>query len=275
MKNESYEEFVEKFKPKKTTDDCYTPPEVYKVIKDWVCRRYGIDPEKIIRPFWPGADYQAMEYQEGCVVVDNPPFSILSKICEYYLDRGIPFFLFAPSLTCLSGKKTVQRMSHIICDCNIVYENGAVVKTSFVTSFEPEIIAQTSPELTMLVNDAIERERRLVARELLKYEYPDYIVTTAMMQKMAKYGIEYQVEKRRSLFVRSLDAQKAMKKAIFGGGLLLSEKAAAEKAAAEKAAAEKAAAEKAAAEKAAAEKKNAIVFELSEREKALVRQLGM
>lgn len=105
MKNESYEEFVEKFKPKKTTDDCYTPPEVYKVIKDWVCRRYGIDPEKIIRPFWPGADYQAMEYQGGCVVVDNPPFSILSKICEYYLDRGIPFFLFAPSLTCLSGKR--------------------------------------------------------------------------------------------------------------------------------------------------------------------------
>lgn len=149
----------------------------------------------------------------------------------------------------------MQRMSHIICDCNIVYENGAVVKTSFVTSFEPEIIAQTSPELSMLVNDVVERERRLVARELPKYEYPDYIVTTAMMQKMAKYGIEYQVEKRRSLFVRSLDAQKAMKKAIFGGGLLLSEKAAAEKAAAEKA--------------------STIVFELSEREKDLVRQLGM
>lgn len=27
MKSKSYEEFVEKFKPKKTTDDCYTPPE--------------------------------------------------------------------------------------------------------------------------------------------------------------------------------------------------------------------------------------------------------
>lgn len=255
MKNESYEEFVEKFKPKKTTDDCYTPPEVYEVIKDWVCRRYDIDPEKVIRPFWPGADYQAMEYSEGCVVVDNPPFSILSKIREYYLERGIPFFLFAPSLTCLGGKKTVQRMSHIICDCNIVYENGAVVKTSFVTSFEPEIIAQTSPELTKLVNDAVERKRRETVKELPKYDYPDCIVTAAMMQKMARYGIEYQVERRQCLPVRSLDAQKAMKKAIFGGGLLLSEKAAAEKA--------------------AAEKKNAIVFELSEREKALVRQLGM
>ena len=36
--NEIYEEFVEKFKPKKTTDDCYTPPEVYKLIKDWVVK---------------------------------------------------------------------------------------------------------------------------------------------------------------------------------------------------------------------------------------------
>ena len=25
MKNKTYEEFVDKFKPKKTTDDCYTP----------------------------------------------------------------------------------------------------------------------------------------------------------------------------------------------------------------------------------------------------------
>lgn len=36
--NETYEEFVEKFKPNKTTDDCYTPPEVYKLIKDWVVK---------------------------------------------------------------------------------------------------------------------------------------------------------------------------------------------------------------------------------------------
>lgn len=29
---ESYEQFVGKFKPKKTTDDCYTPPEVMEVV---------------------------------------------------------------------------------------------------------------------------------------------------------------------------------------------------------------------------------------------------
>ncbi len=33
---EDYEGFVEKFKPKKTTDDCYTPEPVYEAIKGWV-----------------------------------------------------------------------------------------------------------------------------------------------------------------------------------------------------------------------------------------------
>ena len=30
-----YEGFVEKFKPKKTTDDCYTLPAVYEAVKAW------------------------------------------------------------------------------------------------------------------------------------------------------------------------------------------------------------------------------------------------
>lgn len=29
---DKYDEFVDKFKAKKTTDDCYTPPEVYNAI---------------------------------------------------------------------------------------------------------------------------------------------------------------------------------------------------------------------------------------------------
>lgn len=31
---EDYDGFVEKFKPKKTTDDCYTPPDVYDCVSD-------------------------------------------------------------------------------------------------------------------------------------------------------------------------------------------------------------------------------------------------
>ena len=118
MKSKNYDEFVEKFKPKKTTDDCYTPPEIYEAIKEWVYLRYGINPEDTVRPFWPGADYKSFDYSEDSIVLDNPPFSILSQICEYYLEHGIRFFLFAPSLTILSSRKTWDKMNHLICDCN-------------------------------------------------------------------------------------------------------------------------------------------------------------
>lgn len=261
---ETYEEFVEKFKPKKTTDDCYTPPGVYDVVKDWACKEYGIDPAKIVRPFYPGGDYENFNYPEGAVVLDNPPFSILSRICGFYLDRGIPFFLFAPSLTAFSGRANNMRMNHIICDCNIEYENGAIVKTSFVTSYGGDIIAQTEPRLTKLVNDEVERLRRTKTVQLPKYTYPDHIVTAALLQRYSRYGVGFKIHKKDCAPIHALDAQRPTGKAIFGGGLLLSDSAAAEKAAAERAAAERAAAEKAAATK----------WELSARERAIVEYLN-
>ena len=43
----------------------------------------------VVRPFWRGGDYEAFEYLEGCVVVDNLPFSIHARIQDFYLGRGI------------------------------------------------------------------------------------------------------------------------------------------------------------------------------------------
>ena len=266
--NAEYEAFVDKFKPKLTTDDCYTPPEVYEVVKNWACAKYGIDPAKIVRPFYPGGDYESFDYSGGAVVVDNPPFSILSKICAFYLDRGIPFFLFAPSLTAFGSRSVVMRMNHIICDADIVYENGDVVRTSFVTSYGGDIVAQTAPELGRQVQEAVYRLKAEKTRTLPKYDYPDNVVTAAMLQRYSKYGIDFKVRRDECTAIAKLDAQAEARKAIFGGGLLLSERKAAEKAAAEKAA-EKAAAEKAAAEKAAAEK-----WKLSKRELKLIEELG-
>lgn len=80
--SDEYKAFVDKFKTKKTTDDCYTPENIYNAVRDWVCREYGIDPADIVRPFWPGGDYERFPYTEKSVVVDNPPFSIVSKICS-------------------------------------------------------------------------------------------------------------------------------------------------------------------------------------------------
>lgn len=257
--NPEYDAFTEKFQPKKTTDDCYTPPLVFDAIRDWACDRYGIDPANIVRPFYPGGDYESFPYQDGCVVLDNPPFSILSRICEFYLNRGIPFFLFAPSLTAFAGRSVVLRMNHIICDADITYENGAVVRTAFVTSFGGDVIAQTAPDLGKAIRAACDKIKAETRREIPKYTYPDHILTAAMLQRYSKYGVDFSVRRKDCAFVPRLDAQKEAGKSIFGGGLLLSERAAAERAAAERVAAERAAAH---------------VWALSEREKGIVAGLG-
>lgn len=46
---QKYQQFVDKFKPKKTTDDCYTPPEIYDALAQWVSNEYGIDRARFMR----------------------------------------------------------------------------------------------------------------------------------------------------------------------------------------------------------------------------------
>ena len=258
-----YRAFVEKFKPKKTTDDCLTPPEVYDVVLGWVVERYGIDPAKVVRPFWPGADYAKRDYPEGCIVVDNPPFSILAQICDEYIRRGVRFFLFAPSLMCLSSRANLLKMNHIVCAADIVYANGANVKTAFVTNLDEDgTVLESAPDLGKLINEKCDELRRQTTRELPKYVYPDEVITAAKMQYFASHGTALKINARDCAPISSLEAMGD--RGIFGGGLLLSERAAAERAAAERAAAERAAAERAAAH----------VWELSEAEREMVRMLG-
>lgn len=264
-KSENYDEFVDKFTPKKTTDDCYTPPEIYEVVRQYVCDRYGVNADDIVRPFWPGADYENMEYPDGVVVVDNPPFSIFTQICAYYLDRGIPFFLFAPSLTMMSSRSNWERMCGIICDIFVTYENGAVVKTSFVTNMEPDMLLRVDPELTATVNEVSERLRKERTKQLPKYEYPAHVVTTALLQRYARYGVAFEVKHGEGVQITRLDAQKAEKKTIFGNGFLISDFAAARRTAAEKEANRRAAMAK--------DPETKTVYTLSERERDIVASL--
>lgn len=81
--NPEYDDFTAKFEPKKTTDDCYTPPLVFEAVKEWACRTFDIDPAKI------------------------------------------------------------------------VYENGAVVSTGFVTSFGGDIVAMSAPDLCRAIDRAV------------------------------------------------------------------------------------------------------------------------
>ena len=40
--DEDYQAFLEKFEAKKTTDDCYTPDNIYDAVRDWVAEKYEI-----------------------------------------------------------------------------------------------------------------------------------------------------------------------------------------------------------------------------------------
>ena len=136
-----------------------------------------------------------------------------------------------------------MRMNHIFCDADITYENGAIVRTAFVTSYGADTVAQTAPKLGEAISAAMEKIKSERRGEKGKYSYPDHVLTAAMLQKYSKYGIKMKVYRGECEAISALDEQREKGKQIYGGGLLLSERAAAERAAAERAAAERAAAE--------------------------------
>lgn len=249
--DEEYQEFLKKFEAKKTTDDCYTPENIYDAVRDWAAEKYEIGNAAIVRPFYPGGDYKSEKYPSGCVVIDNPPFSIISEICEWYTSKRINFFLFAPTLTLLGIMR--GSANYVACGCGVVYENGASVNTSFVTNMGGNKIVAAA-DLREILDDENKKNLKKLHRELPKYSYPDEVLTATMLCYMAAHGVSLEISERDAHFIRALDAQKASGKGLFGSGFLLSEKAAAEKA--------------------AAEKVNTDIWELSEWEWAIVRGLG-
>ena len=249
--DEEYQEFLKKFEAKKTTDDCYTPDNIYDAVRDWAAEKYEIGNAAIVRPFYPGGDYKSEKYPSGCVVIDNPPFSIISEICEWYTSKKINFFLFAPTLTLLGIMR--GSANYVACGCGVVYENGASVNTSFVTNMGGNKIVAAA-DLREILDDENKKNLKKLHRELPKYSYPDEVLTATMLCYMAAHGVSLEISERDAHFIRALDAQKVSGKGLFGSGFLLSEKAAAEKA--------------------AAEKVNTNIWELSEREWKIIRGLG-
>ena len=212
-RNDEYNEFEEKFKPKLTTDDCYTPPEVYDEVAKYVRNIVGDAPE-FVRPFYPNGDYQAFNYPKDCVVVDNPPFSIYAEIVRWYIAHGIKFFLFAPALTQVVANAPVN---YVVAFCDVVYENGALVRTSFTTNLLGDIAFTTAPELKM----AIEAVNGKAPADLPIYGYEN-VLTTALIGKLAL--IDFSAKRSDVYEISNLDALKAKGKSLFGRGWLLSDR---------------------------------------------------
>ena len=258
----NYEDFVAKFKPKLTTDDCYTPPAVYDAVKGWAMKKFGIAATRpIVRPFFPDGDYEHYNYPPNCVVIDNPPFSILAKIKMFYLERGIHFFLFSPSLTLLSSS-TASCLTHILTDSNIIYENGANVRTAFVTNLPCPYVIMTAPDLAQLIKEA---NAQAPKAELPVLDFPANVLTAARLQKIAPF-VDFAVPRTEARFVRTIGKER---KALYGGGLIVSTAKAAQAARAAKAA--KAARADQAAKAARAAK--TFKYELTPAEQAIVAEL--
>lgn len=206
-----YEKFITKFKAAKTTDDCYTPQPIYEAVVDYVFRKGNLPEDtEIVRPFRPNGDYTTEEYPEGCVVIDNPPFSILSKIVRFYIARGIKFFLFAPALTLFSSASYCTK---IVCGVTVTYANKAKVATSFLTNIFGDNAIICDNELYNTIKEIDQRLQKESTEKLKKIIYPDNVVSAALLQKVAK----------RLTLVIPASEMKPIKSAggtsIFGGGI--------------------------------------------------------
>lgn len=206
---EEYDAFLDKFKEKHTTDDCFTPPAVYDAIKAWAVKTYRLEGRETVRPFYPGGDYESFDYPDGCVVLDNPPFSILKKIVRYYLDNGIDFFIFADARTC---GWYFEIANVVLSATNIVYDNGADVRTAFITNMGEDKI-RVSAEL----HDIIDKAQPKETADLQAYAYPDNLVTSMLLDRLAGYGSEFSI--KHIEFIKKMDDGNE----IYGGGALVSD----------------------------------------------------
>ena len=214
-----YESYVSKFKDgPKTTDDTYTPRDVYEAVVDYVKTIYPLDGKCILRPFYPGGDYEHAEYPENGVVIDNPPFSIFTKICKFYAMRRIPFFLFGPGLTILSCAKYCTA---VFINKAITFENGACVKCNFSTNLLGDTVATTAVKLDKAIAACASQNTK---RRLPKYKYPQEVLSASDFQIMSKGDEDFRVSRKECEIIQNLDFHK---NGLFADHLLVSKSAAA------------------------------------------------
>lgn len=250
--DKDYEKFVDKFKPKLTTDDCYTPQPVFDAVEKWVRNHYQLGNVENIRPFKPGGDYQSENY-EGKIVIDNPPFSILSQIVRWYHERGVKFFLFAPHLTLIGAAVGVPTQRVIAC-ARITYENGAIVPTSFITNMAPELGGLfVAGSLRAAIEEVQPDERP----RLEKYVRPKNLLMASDFAPIAENGVDWIIPNKELHIVSATDEMKAAGKELYGAGMLVSDRVA----------------ERVEEEKRKS-KKEPMVIRLSEREQKIVDRLN-
>ena len=265
-----YQDFVKKFEAKRTTDDCYTPDVVYDAVAEYVASEYNVDRANFVRPFYPRGDYQKERYKPTDIVVDNPPFSILASIIDWYNERGIRYFLFAPHLTLFCS--TTTRCTCLPVGVTITYANGANVSTSFATNLEPDDIAfRADARLWKMVNDANREYVKLVRNQMPRFSYPPEVITSPTLSAFSRLGIDFVVKKSECYPIGKLGKQCEAGKSIYGNGFLLSTRLTEERERCEEQRIEREVKYKE--ERERRNRESSQVWELSERERNIIAQL--
>lgn len=211
-----YEGFLSKFTEKaKTTDDCYTPKDVYEAVVKYVGTITDLTGKVICRPFYPGGDYENAEYPDNCVVIDNPPFSLFTKICRFYSESGVPFFIFGPGLTIMSCCKYCTA---VVVHHQIKFSNGAMVKCNFASNLYDDLIATTAPLLDKYLMACPSQQ---APKELPKFSYPIELLSTSQLQSLSRGGVNFSVKRCQSRIVRNLDLHPKKSSGLFGDHLLI------------------------------------------------------
>ena len=253
-----YESYVAKFADQaKTTDDTYTPRDVYEAVLTYVRSVYDMTDKVVLRPFYPGGDYENAEYPENGVVIDNPPFSLFVPIVEFYTVRNVPFFIFGSGLTITN---CCRYCTAVIIAEQITFENGAKIKCNFASNLFGNMMIKTAPQLDELLRAC---PSQVQPKKLARMEYPDEVLSVGHMPTICKGGIEFNVTRDECEIIRRLDLldSNAHKGGLFGYHFLLNSEKTAEKVAAK--------------EQAIAKRNEDVdVIKLSQRERRIVERLN-
>lgn len=220
-KSYDYDSFVAKFNQNapKTTDDCYTPENVYEALLDYVGSEVTpLDGLHIRRPFYPGGNFEAEveTYGPQDIVIDNPPFSILAHVLDVYIARGVRFLLFTPSKT---SSCVLRRGLTVIIGYHIFFTNGAWLPISFATNLLPNVVVRTAPTLVEAIeacNKANRKEAKKDKKQVRTLAYPRNLTSVMLLNKLKAVPLE----------IKSAECRFTALKEVYGGGLLITDDAA-------------------------------------------------
>lgn len=179
-----WDAYVKKFGDKpRTTDETYTPKNVYEAVYNWVDKHfYSLKGYKVVRPFFPGGNYakDLKKYTKNTIVLDNPPFSQVSRIMDTYQAKGVKFFLFMSKESICPA--LARGLGVIYLRPNITYENGAEVATHFVHNLykQPSLIVSAELDEAILATQEQKKKRK-------EYKIPPEIICIKTLRHWAKH----------------------------------------------------------------------------------------